>query len=96
MSTVDFVVRNGLSVATNASINTALTVSTINATSIGFLVNNSIVTFGNSSVNVSINTTSFSGTANNSTNLGGLSLAVVQGNAASNAATAYALSLIHI
>jgi hypothetical protein len=47
------------------------------------------VNFGNSSVNSAINSTAFSGTANNSTNFGGLSLAEVQGNAASNAASAY-------
>lgn len=45
--------------------------------------------FGNTSVYSSINTTSFSGTANNSTNFGGLSLATVQGQITGNAATAY-------
>lgn len=47
------------------------------------------ITFGNSSVNTTINSTAFSGTANNATNLGGLTLAQIQSNAVSNAATAY-------
>lgn len=66
-----------------------LLVGTINATSVGLLANSTIVTIGNSSVNTTINATSFSGTANNSTNFGGLSLATLQGQITGNAATAY-------
>ena len=44
---------------------------------------------GNTTTYTTINSTAFSGTANNSTNFGGLSLGQVQGNAASNAAAAY-------
>jgi hypothetical protein len=44
---------------------------------------------GNTSVYGTINTTSFTGTANNSTNFGGLSLATIQGQITGNAATAY-------
>jgi hypothetical protein len=47
------------------------------------------VYLGNTSVYGTINTTSFSGTANNATNLGGSSLATVQGQITGNAATAY-------
>ena len=47
------------------------------------------VTIGNTSSKSTINSTAFSGTANNSTNFGGLSLATVQGQITSNAATAY-------
>ena len=66
-----------------------LNIGTINATSIGMLANSTVLTVGNSSVNTTVNATAFSGTANNADNLGGLSLGQVQGNAASNAATAY-------
>ncbi len=45
---------------------------------------------GNATVNVTINSTSFSGTSNNSTNFGGLSLATIQTQITGNAATAYA------
>ncbi len=48
---------------------------------------------GNATVFSTINTTSFSGTANNSTNFGGLSLATVQGQITGNAATAYTNSV---
>ena len=89
MATKDFLVRAGIVVSTNASVNTALSVGTINATSNGFYVDSSGITYGNSSVNVSINATSFSGTSNNSTNFGGLSLTTVQGQITGNAATAY-------
>lgn len=49
----------------------------------------SILKIGNTSVFSTINTTTFSGTANNSTNFGALSLATVQGQITGNAATAY-------
>ncbi len=42
-----------------------------------------------------INSTSYSGTSNNSTNLGGLSLATIQGQISGNAATAYANAVIN-
>jgi hypothetical protein len=47
------------------------------------------LTVGNSSINSTVNGSNFSGTANNSTNLGGLSLANVQSQITGNAATAY-------
>ena len=47
------------------------------------------IAVGNSTVNTSINATSFSGTANNANNLGGTSLATLQGQITGNAATAY-------
>jgi hypothetical protein len=52
--------------------------------------NTTTISVGNSTVNTSVNATSFSGIANNSLNLGGLSLATVQGQFSGNAATAYA------
>jgi cytoskeletal protein CcmA (bactofilin family) len=68
-------------------------ISAINTTSFGAtLTSNSttaILTVGNSSVTATMNSSTFSGTANNSTNLGGSSLATVQGQITGNAATAY-------
>ena len=55
----------------------------------GVDVNSSAISVGNATVFTTINATSFSGTANNSTNLGGSSLATVQGQITGNAATAY-------
>jgi hypothetical protein len=52
-----------------------------------------VIYAGNTTVFSTINTTSFSGTANNSTNFGGLSLATVQGQITGNAATAYTNSV---
>ena len=75
--------------AANVYYNTGLFVSTINATSNGVAINTTSVSVGNSSVNTSINATSFSGTANNSTNLGGVSLSTLQSQITGNAATAY-------
>ena len=49
----------------------------------------SSLTVGNSSINSTVNGSNFSGTANNSTNLDGLSLANVQSQITGNAATAY-------
>jgi fibronectin-binding autotransporter adhesin len=48
-----------------------------------------VIYVGNTTVYSTINTTSFSGTANNATNLGGSSLATIQGQITANAATAY-------
>ena len=67
----------------------ALNIGTINATSIGLSANSTVLTMGNSSVNTTVNATSFSGTANNADNLGGTSLATLQGQITGNAATAY-------
>jgi len=55
--------------------NTSVAVGTINSTAVGILVANNLLTIGNSSVNVTANSTTFSGislTANNATNLGGV------------------------
>ena len=48
-----------------------------------------VIYVGNTTAYSTINTTSFSGTANNATNLGGSSLATVQSQITGNAATAY-------
>jgi hypothetical protein len=62
MADKDFVVKNGIVVNTSFAANsTQMTLGTISASSNGLLANSTIITFGNSSVNVSINTTSFSG-----------------------------------
>lgn len=55
----------------------------------GVDANSTVISVGNASVFTTINATSFSGTANNATNLGGSSLATVQGQITGNAATAY-------
>jgi hypothetical protein len=55
----------------------------------GVDVTSTTVTVGNSTVFTTVNSTAFSGTANNATNLGGSSLATVQGQITGNAATAY-------
>ena len=52
--------------------------------------NSTTILVGNSTVNVSVNSTSFSGTSNNSTNLGGVSLSTLQTQITGNSATAYA------
>jgi hypothetical protein len=52
-------------------------------------VNTTSVLIGNSTVFSTVNSTLFSGTANNSTNFGGLSLVTMQGQITGNAATAY-------
>jgi hypothetical protein len=49
-----------------------------------------VLSVGNSTVNTTINSTSFSGTSNNSTNFNGSSLATIQSQITGNAATAYA------
>jgi len=71
----------------------ALEIKTINATSHGAtLTSNSttaILILGNSSVFTTTNSSTFSGTANNATNLDGSSLATIQGQITGNAATAY-------
>jgi hypothetical protein len=65
-----------------ATVGTTLTIGNV-------VANTTVVTVGNSSVNVSINSTSFSGISNNSLNLGGVSLATLQGQITGNAAAAY-------
>ena len=52
-------------------------------------VSANLVTVGNSTVYTTINTTAFSGTANNSTNFGGITLSTLQSQITGNAATAY-------
>jgi hypothetical protein len=55
----------------NSTANTTIYINTINSTSNGVTVNNSLIVIGNSSVNVQINSTVISATANNALNLGG-------------------------
>ena len=55
----------------------------------GVDVTSTTITVGNTTVFTTVNSTAFSGTANNATNLGGSSLATVQGQITGNAATAY-------
>jgi hypothetical protein len=84
----DLTVQSGTITASDG-----LQISTINATSAGAtLTSNSttaVLTLGNSSVVATMNSSTFSGTANNSTNLGGSSLATIQGQITGNAASAY-------
>ncbi len=51
---------------------------------------------GNTTVYSTVNATSFNGTANNSTNFGGLSLVVVQGQISGNAATAFSNAVSYV
>jgi hypothetical protein len=62
---------------------------TVGNTTINSVVNTTTFRTGSASVFTVVNATSFSGTSNNSTNFGGLSLATVQGQITGNAATAY-------
>ena len=55
----------------------------------GVDVTSTTITVGNATIFTTVNSTAFSGTANNATNLGGSSLATVQGQITGNAATAY-------
>ena len=55
----------------------------------GVDANSTVINVGNATVYTTVNSTAFSGTANNATNLGGLSLANVQSQITGNAATAY-------
>ena len=81
------------STISNATINNA----TINVSSFAgeatfnanLFVNSSVVTVGNTSVNVSINSTSFSGTSNNSSYLGGNSVSTILTYANNKAANSY-------
>ena len=81
------------STISNATINNA----TINVSSFAgeatfnanVFVNSSVITVGNTSVNVSINSTSFSGTSNNSSYLGGNSVSTILTYANNKAANAY-------
>jgi hypothetical protein len=64
----DFVVKNGIVVNSAFAANsTQITLSTINATSVGTKVTNSVFTVGNSSVNTTVNSTSlaFANSSNN-------------------------------
>lgn len=70
----------GLSTLVNVSIGTGTSNVQANTTQL---------TIANPSATASVNATSFSGTANNSTNFGGLSLATVQGHITGNASAAY-------
>jgi hypothetical protein len=63
----DFIVRSGLTVSTNATINNSVIV---NGGAVNTVVNSTSVSFVNASATISINSTSYGGTANNATNLG--------------------------
>jgi len=66
MADKDFVVKNGLVVSTNTTVDgfiansTQFTFRTANTTSNGFLANSTAFTFGNSTVNVIVNTSTIS------------------------------------
>jgi hypothetical protein len=64
----DFIVRSGLSVATNATINNSIIV---NGGAVNTVVNSTSIGFVNATATLVINSTSYGGTANNATNLGG-------------------------
>jgi trimeric autotransporter adhesin len=64
-------------------------VLSIGNTATNTVSNSTTISFVNSTATVTINATSYGGTANNSTNFGGLSLATVQAQITGNAATAY-------
>jgi hypothetical protein len=74
MADKDFVVKNGLVVSTNTTVDgfiansTQFTLRTINATSNGILANSTAIVFGNTSVSLSMNTTGVS----NAFRLGGV------------------------
>jgi len=74
MADKDFVVKNGLVVSTNTTVDgfiansTQFTLSTINATANGILANSTALVFGNTSVSLSMNTTGVS----NAFRLGGV------------------------
>jgi hypothetical protein len=65
-------------------------VLSIGNTATNTVSNSTTISFVNSTATVTINATSYGGTANNSTNFGGLSLTTVQAQITGNAATAYA------
>lgn len=78
---------NAIAIAANA---TNLTSGTVNTARLPAAINVATSVYvGNDSVYTTVNATSFSGTANNSTNFGGLALATVQGQITGNAASAY-------
>ena len=102
MTPNNFRVKNGLSVSNTLSVNgqsnfyanVVLTGNTtasllVGNTANGISVNSTTIGIGNATVFTTVNSTAFSGTANNSTNLGGSSLATVQGQITGNATTAY-------
>jgi len=74
MADKDFVVKNGLVVSTNTTVDgfiansTQFTLGTINATANGILANSTAIVFGNTSVSLSMNTTGVS----NAFRLGGV------------------------
>ncbi len=78
------------SAATDPNSNTNVT-----GESLGTVQANSFIA-GNSTVFTVLNSTSYSGTANNSTNFDGLSLATVQGQITGNAATAYSNAVSYV
>ena len=74
--------------------NTTITGNTTSMLIVGTAVdgvdaNSTVISVGNATVFTTVNSTAFSGTANNSTNFGGSSLATIQGQITGNAATAY-------
>ena len=87
MADKDFIVKNGIVVNTGFAANSSqFTLSTINSTSSGILANSTVITIGNSTVNVTVNSTSFSG---NAATLAGDTLATIKGYVTTNASAAY-------
>ena len=72
MADKDFVVKNGLVVNSSfATDGTQITINSINSTSNGFFTNSTSIKIGNSTVNATINSTSFTGSVNNATYFNG-------------------------
>jgi len=72
MTDTVFVAKNGIVANTSFVANsTGIYFNNINSTSNGIFANGSVISVGNSSVNVSVNSTNFTGTSNNSSYLGG-------------------------
>jgi hypothetical protein len=90
MTDTVFVAKNGIVANTSFVANsTGIYFNNINSTSNGIFANGSVISVGNSSVNVSVNSTNFTGTSNNSSYLGGTIASSYQTTAglASNVAT---------
>ena len=82
-------VTNAVNAASH-TVGTAFIANSTGVTTTGFANVSANVYVGNATVYTYTNATSFSGTANNATNFGGLTLATVQGQITGNASTAYA------
>jgi hypothetical protein len=84
-----------ISTGTLATAQLPATANISTALNVGANVNlsTSTISIGNSTVNTVVNATSFSGTANNANNLGGVTLTTLQTQITGNAATAYTNSV---